>query len=415
MSEANSFQVTPYAAEVGWRSLTVADPIRAHVVAFLSELDVCETTRADYAAELARFLDWNAGAVVEPDTLRRYRDALLARGLSPLSVGTYLTAPRRYFQWLHDRGIAPGVPTVKRPRVARGHRRDTLPPEDLRSALEAVDTGSLVGLRDYALLVLLSHVGLRTVEIERAAVGDLRPAGDTTALYVQGKGHADKDEPVFLEPVVLAPLRHYLRERARLEKITNLPDDAPLFAVHGRRGRGTGITRRTIRHIVAQRLEAVGVKTARLTAHSLRHTAATMALKGGADLVQVQAMLRHADVRTTMIYTHNIERQEKRAERHVDYGLPSFKPRGVAEVAAAEKRIEAERRNLDGLKKHRARVAAKITRTRKMGNLSPSVEETVRGMERTRATLDAAIAKSRDAMDRMEGGSQTAEITDNAA
>ena len=175
-------------------------------------LDVSTGTRVDYAAQLERFRRWatESGRLIRPDTLRCYRDALLSRGISPLTVGTYLTAPRRFFEFLHDRRLVPFVPRAKRPRVARGHRRDTLSPEDLRAILGAIDTTELTALRDYALLMLLSHVGVRTIEVERAAVGDVRPAGDTVALYVRGKGHADKDEAVYLEPVVLAPLRHYL-------------------------------------------------------------------------------------------------------------------------------------------------------------------------------------------------------------
>ncbi|MEW5928673.1 MAG: tyrosine-type recombinase/integrase [Gemmatimonadota bacterium] len=73
------------------------------------------------------------------------------------------------------------------------------------------------------------------------------------------------------------------------------------------------------------------MKTTRLTAHSMRHTAATQALRGGASLSDVRDMLGQIDISTTQIYTQNLDREQNRAEKYVDLGLPEFVPRPVVE------------------------------------------------------------------------------------
>src|SRR5690606_41293923 len=94
-------------------------------------------------------------------------------------------------------------------------------------------------------------------------------------------------------------------------------DDAPLFASLSNRNRGQHMTTRSISAVVKTRLRAVGLDTPRLTAHSLRHTAITLAVQGGASLHQAQAMAGHRDPKTTMIYFHNTDRIEQAAEKRI--------------------------------------------------------------------------------------------------
>lgn len=312
----------------------VSDLFGVAVAQFLNEdRDVAADTQDQYARSLTRFRDWmrDTGQELRTDTLRRYRDHLLARDCKPLYVGTALTAPRLFLQYLAARGVIGFVPRARRPRVAKGHHRDTIAPADLRLVLEKIDTTTLLGLRDYALLVVMAQTGPRTIELHRARVEHMRTAGEFVTLALWGKGYDELSRSVYLEADTLRPLRHYLRERARLQRRAHLPTEAPLFAVHGPRNRGGPLSTRMIRHIVATRCEAVGVKTPRLTAHSMRHTAATQALRGGASLIDVRDMLGQVDISTTQIYTQNLDREQNRAEKYVDLGLPEFVPRPVTE------------------------------------------------------------------------------------
>ena len=111
----------------------------------------------------------------------------------------------------------------------------------------------------------------------------------------------------------LRPLRAYLSARGRLK------ETEPLFASGSRRNTGEALTTRSISRIVKERLRAVGLDDSRLTAHSLRHTAITLSIKGGASLQQAQAMARHTDPKTTLIYFHNLARIEAGAERFISF------------------------------------------------------------------------------------------------
>jgi len=71
--------------------------------------------------------------------------------------------------------------------------------------------------------------------------------------------------------------------------------------------------------LIKRHLRDIDIESRRLTAHSLRHTFATLALRAGAPLIQVKDALRHASIETTRKYLHNLERIEKGAERYIDF------------------------------------------------------------------------------------------------
>lgn len=65
-------------------------------------------------------------------------------------------------------------------------------------------------------------------------------------------------------------------------------------------------------------MKEAGIESERITAHSLRHTAVTLALLAGATVQEAQAMARHSSINTTMIYAHNIDRLETPAEGRIE-------------------------------------------------------------------------------------------------
>ena len=97
--------------------------------------------------------------------------------------------------------------------------------------------------------------------------------------------------------------------------------EEPLFASLSDRNAGQRLSTRTVRRVVADAMKKAGIKTPRLSAHSLRHTAATLAVSNGAPLMAVQAMLRHTDPKTTLIYVRNVQRfGPEAAERFITWG-----------------------------------------------------------------------------------------------
>ena len=191
--------------------------------------------------------------------------------------------------------------------------KETLTKDEVKRLLDGIKTTNLNALRDYALINLMLRTGLRTIEVVRASIGDIGREGGETVLRVWGKGRDTKDEFVILMESAYKPILDYLQCR----QTTNTSE--PLFASHSNRNTSEPLTTRSIRRIIEARLKAVGLKTSKVTAHSLRHTSATIALTNGADLIQVKEMLRHSDVNTTMNYAHNLNRLSKGAEKFIEF------------------------------------------------------------------------------------------------
>ena len=291
------------------------------LVPFLKALDVMKSSKRTYLRALRRFFSWMEDRGIRrptrEDVIAYKRELMEESGgeekKSPYTVSCYLTALRRFFSWTSARGIYPDVASgVKGCRKPRGFRRDVLTVDQARELLSKIPRETLGDKRDYALVNLLLRTALRTIEAVRANVGDIRQKGGEGILKIQGKGRDEKDEEVLLTPEVLEPLRDYLAHRGPVR------DEDPLFASLSDRNRGGRLTTRSVSRIVKTRLRKIGLDDRRISAHSLRHTAITLSLLGGATLQEARLLGRHSDINTTLIYAHNIERFSHRAaERRI--------------------------------------------------------------------------------------------------
>lgn len=131
-------------------------------------------------------------------------------------------------------------------------------------------------------------------------------------LWVQGKGRSEADAFVVLVPAALDPVQAW-------RAVAGLPDESPLFPCCSPQNRGGHMTSRSISRIVKDAMRRAGIDSCRLTPHSLRHTAISLAISGGASLAQAQAMARHSSPNTTMVYFHNVHRVRDAAERCVNF------------------------------------------------------------------------------------------------
>lgn len=319
--------------EAQWEEIApalAAPPVDELISRFLASHDIRASSRATYERMLRAFSQWleeSGRSLIElrREHIIRYRDEYLAGrlGLSSYSVGSYLTATRQLFSWLEAERIYPNIARgIKGPKRPRGHAREHLTAEELRAAVTTIERdeqlSELDRLRDAALFHLIARTGLRTIEASRAKVGDMRRrAGQEgqrhTVLYIQGKGRDTADEFVVLMPEAERPLKAYLKARGPVT------DEAPLFASSSPRNRGEALSTRSISRIIKRALQAAGLNDRRLTAHSLRHSAITLAIQGGASLEQAQAMARHASPVTTAVYFHNAQRLEQAAEQHISF------------------------------------------------------------------------------------------------
>lgn len=291
---------------------------------WLYNLDNKPKTRTTYAQHIAQFAKYLREAAVPYPTRRAvmgFRDHLTAVGRKATTVNAYLIAVKQMFKYLARVGKYPDVANgVKTLNVGKDHKRDNLTAAQASALMrECDDAKTIQRLRDRAMLALDITAGLRTIELSRANVGDLRTVGSQQWLAVQGKGHDDKDRLVKVTPEAERAIAAYLHRRG------NATDDAPLFCSHSPKNTGHRMHSVSISAIIKAHLRDAGMDSPRLTAHSLRHTAATFAIEGGATIAQVQQVLGHTSINTTMIYNHAIERErndaELRAGRQIDYGM----------------------------------------------------------------------------------------------
>lgn len=247
------------------------------------------------------------------DDVLEYR-AELAEDFKVSTINSYMTSVRSLYGFLEDAGAKLDITRgVKGMRRHSDSPRDALTPEQAARLLEGISGDRAVDLRDRAMVDLMLRRGLRCCEVSRANVEDMRPVSGTMVLFVQGKGFDDRDTFVVMPSPCVNEALDYLAARGG-----HLQGDAPLFASEGNRNHGGRLTPQSVSHIVKARMRAAGIDDPALTAHSLRHTAVTYALQGGAPLDEVQTMARHADPKTTRIYAHNIRKLEDRAGRACD-------------------------------------------------------------------------------------------------
>ena len=272
---------------------------------FINYLDASPKTVETYKKALRQFFNYiGVHGIRKPqrEDVLAFRDDLKASGLKPTTVQNYITATRIFFKWTAQEGLYPNIAEhVKGAKLDKNHKKDYLTSRQAKEVLANVETDTEEGLRNYAILSLMVTGGLRTIEVSRADVGDLRTVGENTVLFVQGKGREEKTEYIKISAPVEKAIRTYLKAR----DLTT--EEQPLFTSTSNNSRGKRITTRTVSRIVKTALKNAGYDSARLTAHSLRHTAITLALLAGKEITEVQQFARHANLNTTMIYNHALD------------------------------------------------------------------------------------------------------------
>lgn len=226
--------------------------------------------------------------------LARFISSLRGEGLSARSVARAVHAVRGLYRFAVREGRLPADPmeNLQAPQAFKALPRH-LSAAQVEALLAAPDVQSPLGLRDRAILEVLYATGLRVSELIGLRVSDLDL--EVGLLTCFGKGRKERLVP--LGQHARRWVKRYLAEaRPGLEKAGPVPT---LFLSH----RGGRLSRMGLWGIVRRHALRAGVERT-LTPHVLRHSFATHLLERGADLRSLQAMLGHADISTTQIYTH---------------------------------------------------------------------------------------------------------------
>lgn len=231
---------------------------------------------------------------IEPGQILDLVIAASRRGKSARSSARQLSGLRGFFRFLVREKTIATDPTelVERPKLARKLPR-VLTYDEVDRLLAAPPEGTARGVRDSAMIHLMYASGLRVSELCDLKVGELdRRSGTVSPL---GKGGKRRVVPV--GQIALERIERYL-ELVRVHNKGHLKDHHLFLSPRGKR-----FTRQGFWKLLRAYARGCGI-TAPLSPHKLRHSFATHLLRGGADLRAVQAMLGHADLGTTEIYTH---------------------------------------------------------------------------------------------------------------
>ena len=226
--------------------------------------------------------------------MTRYMGWLRRRGLGSRSVARHLSAVRGLYRHLLEAGVIARDPTehLDTPRPPRRLPR-TLSMQDVVALIETPDISRPDGLRDRALLELLYASGLRASEALGLRIEDV----NLSAGYVVPTGKGSRQRLVPVGAQALRWVRLYLKTARPI--LVKRAEAGTLFV--NRFGRP--LSRQALWGVLKKSARRAGVRVA-VSPHTLRHSFASHLLERGADLRSVQAMLGHADISTTQIYTH---------------------------------------------------------------------------------------------------------------
>lgn len=267
------------------------------------ERHLSERTIEAYRRDVARLAAWLTGerqvehpAGVGHDDVAQHMGYLHDLGLAGSSIARARSSIRQFFRYLLQEGLRDDDPTVHVEAPSTGRSLPTvLSKAEVEALLDAPDTATPLGLRDAAMIALLYATGLRVSELVGLARHQYKVTEGIGLVQVTGKGDKERIVPVGARARRL--VARYL-ERGRPQ---HDPDDlAPALFVSRR---GSGMTRQAFWLRIKQHGKAAGIRK-NVSPHVLRHSFATHLLEHGADLRHLQAMLGHADISTTQIYTH---------------------------------------------------------------------------------------------------------------
>jgi integrase/recombinase XerD len=264
------------------------------------EKGLAENSVEAYGHDLRRYVEQLAAMGIDgwdrvgrPE-IQAHLGELLRLGISSRSQARALSAIRQLHKLLLRERIAAADPTdeIGSPRPGR-KLPEPLSRTEVDGLIAAIDPRSPAGARDRAMVELLYATGLRVSELVGLRLNDIDLEG--RVLLARGKGSKERMVPIGA-PAAEAVKAYLSTSRERLLKGRRSRE---LFVTP----RGARLTRQGFAKLLGRHARAAGIGR-RISPHKLRHSFATHLLEGGADLRAVQAMLGHADISTTQVYTH---------------------------------------------------------------------------------------------------------------
>lgn len=281
-----------------------------------AELGAAENTKLAYGRDLKDFASFLSKHKVdfrdaEEDNITAYLADCEAQGFSTSTRARRLSAIKQIYRFAFEEGWRTTNPTLRLKGPAKSKKLPmTLSEAEVERLLATAGKHGRTPAersRNACLMELIYATGLRVTELVSLPVAAAR--GDPRMLLVKGKG--GKERMVPLSGPARSALAKWLDMRDSAEDKAQKAGRAPSRYLFPSTGKAGHVTRQLFHGMLKQIALDAGIDPQKLSPHTLRHAFATHLLANGADLRAIQALLGHADISTTEIYTHVLDERLK--------------------------------------------------------------------------------------------------------
>ena len=281
---------------------------------WLDNLDVVNGTKKSYRYKILlwfRYLSVNKKNIRSPirSDVLHYKYDLENKGYSSLTVDGYITVVKLFYKYCETarycENVAAGIKSSTR---YKGHRKTALTAEQALRLIQSITGNKLIDKRDRLIIYMMIYHGFRACEIKRININDFEMIENSIpVLKIQRKGRHDKSEIISLTNHVVDLFQDYITSR-------DCEFSGPLFVSHSYNYHDKRLSIKSISKMIKNRLSAIGINKPDVTAHSLRHTCASLMIDQGVDIETVKDILGHSSTSTTRIYASVA--QKSRLIRH---------------------------------------------------------------------------------------------------
>lgn len=289
--------ILPQPAVEAKKSFLAKNTVRAYVRDWKDFFEVDAVEKITTAMALA----------ITPEYVADFRDRCIEKDLGPGTVSRKLASVRAFFAHLILRGVLAVNPAhpklVRAPKRGTVHKMEWLAADEVKRLLRAIDRSTVAGRRDYAMIMIDLHMGLRRSEVLAMKVESLKRHDDQAYYVFRSKG--EKERPIALNRDVEVALAAYAEDRGR--------DPGWLFP-----GRKAGhLSGDQFWRIVQKYLKAAGIKK-KVGTHGLRATFITRNMELGTPLSEIQKTVGHSRGETTLGYARDLEAIKSRAPKAME-------------------------------------------------------------------------------------------------
>ena len=278
---------------------------------FLESILVKERTKKNYQLNIKNFFfflkNFNNYQDINKDVLIAYIKYLENTSkYSFTSINLAIITLKQFFKFLSEKfNISNIANNIKCFKVEKRFRKESLKVEEAKAILNLAKEENK---RDYIILILLLQCALRGSELINIKIDDIHKDDEFYYINVKGKGHLEKDQEVFIDQHTYFLINEYINEEKRKK-------DDYLFIDK----KNKNITLMTLERIVNYYFKKIGIKTSKITLHSLRHTAIRHLLKNNhLNLFSAQTFDGHSNHNTTRIYiSKSLDRESKKESNQI--------------------------------------------------------------------------------------------------